>query len=174
MNEILERLQTLKVEDVMNQGVISVRAWQPMEEVAVLYHDREITSAPVVNEQGKCVGILSAADFLLRDASCADQNAPGAKRSACQIIPGTDREPLNISHPSDDTVGNWMTDEVLSISPSSTLEEAAKKMCDQHVHRLVVLDETRNVSGIVSTMDIVAAVVNALDETQLAQGHSID
>jgi len=37
-------------------------------------------------------------------------------------------------------------------------------MCDLHVHRLLVLDETGRLLGVVSSLDIAAAVINAIEE----------
>ena len=57
-----------------------------------------------------------------------------------------------------------MTDAVQSISPEASLAMAAKIMCAQHVHRLVVLDAGQRVSGMISTRDVAATLVNVLDE----------
>ena len=55
-----------------------------------------------------------------------------------------------------------------SIAADASLLEAGRVMCAAHVHRIPVLDGER-VVGIVSTMDIVAAMVNVVDELDTNQ-----
>lgn len=164
MYSAIQRMQSLRVADVMTKNVVHVRAWQPMCEVAALFRSREISAAPVVDEQGRCVGILSATDFLDRDADCEDQRAPGSRRCRCRVSGGLEGGPLHVTSPAEDAVADWMTDAVQSISPEASLATAAKIMCAQHVHRLVVLDQGCRVHGMISTMDVVAALVNVMDE----------
>lgn len=164
MYSAIERLQSLRVADVMTRNVVQVRAWQPMCEVAALFRSRDVSAAPVVDEQGRCVGILSATDFLQRDADCGDTNAPGSQRCSCRVSGGNEDVPLPVTSPAEDAVDDWMTDAVQSVSPETTLSMAARIMCAQHVHRLVVLDKGQRVSGMISTMDMAAAIVNVLDE----------
>jgi CBS domain-containing protein len=57
-----------------------------------------------------------------------------------------------------------MSKRVHSLLPGESLLKAARTMCEQHLHRLPVVDDEGRVVGIISTMDIVAAVVNAVDE----------
>jgi CBS-domain-containing membrane protein len=146
-----------------------VPMWQPMREAAALFRSHDISAAPVVDEHGRCVGVVSATDFLERDADCGDVRAPGSQSYSCRLLGTAADEPLRISSPSEDAVANWMTDAVQSVSPEASLSMAAKIMCAQHVHRLVVLDERHRVCGMLSTMDVAAALVNVLDELHSAR-----
>jgi CBS-domain-containing membrane protein len=47
-------------------------------------------------------------------------------------------------------------------------------MCEQHLHRLPVVSADGRVVGIISTMDVVAALVNAIDEMEAAHFSSPD
>ena len=57
-----------------------------------------------------------------------------------------------------------MSQGVKSVNAHELLLKAAQLMCAKHIHRLPVTGEDRRVVGVISTMDIVAAVLNALDE----------
>jgi CBS domain-containing protein len=150
MNSAIDRLGTLSVSEVMAKAVVSVPQRQPMGEVAALFLAHQISSAPVVDEQGACVGILTATDFLKRDAALSEGNgAPHAVRSAW--VP-------------EDTAETYKSGSVQSISAAAPLLTAAKIMCIQHVHRLPVVDLLGKPVGIISTMDVVAALLNAIDE----------
>ncbi len=47
---------------------------------------------------------------------------------------------------------------------TDTLLAAARLMCEKHVHRLPVLDLDNKLVGLITAMDVVAALVNAMDE----------
>jgi predicted transcriptional regulator len=53
---------------------------------------------------------------------------------------------------------------VQTISEESLILAAARVMCNEGIHRLVVVDEKKHPVGIVSTLDVVAAMVAAIEE----------
>ena len=57
-----------------------------------------------------------------------------------------------------------MTTAVQSITADDPMTEAARRMCAAHVHRLPVLDHNARVIGLVTTLDIVAALLGAIEE----------
>ena len=57
-----------------------------------------------------------------------------------------------------------MSEAVQSIDPGASLLIAARMMCAEHIHRLLVIDDSQQPVGVVSTMDIIAAMVNVVDE----------
>jgi CBS-domain-containing membrane protein len=155
----LERLQTLKVGDVMATSVFQLRPDQSMSKAAQDLAAHEISSAPVVDQEGRCVGILSAADFLKRE------HRAGAAVSSQDLFAG---RTLDAAEPEPDAVARFMSSAVQAISADATMLQAARVMCAQHIHHLPVLRHDRIV-GVISTMDIVAAVVNAVEELTTQQ-----
>jgi CBS domain-containing protein len=63
-------------------------------------------------------------------------------------------------------VAEEMTAGVRSVQPEQTLLTAARIMCEKHVHRLPVLDLDGKPVGLITSMDVVAALVNAIDERE--------
>jgi CBS-domain-containing membrane protein len=61
-------------------------------------------------------------------------------------------------------VRTYMSPSVRSIDADATLIDAARAMCGKHVHRLPVLDARGKVVGLISSLDLVAAVVHAIEE----------
>ena len=150
MSMAIGRLRSLQVRDVMARDVVWVTIRQHMADVAGILSRHELSSAPVVDERGVCVGILSAADCLRRDAAAADAGAaPYRHRPAWTP---------------DDVAGTFMSTGVQTIGASASLLQAARILCAQHVHRLPVVDEHGKPVGMVSTMDVTAALVKALAE----------
>lgn len=152
MNNPMRRLTSLKVSDVMAHKVVTVSPRQPMADVATLFANHEISSAPVIDQRGICVGVLSAFDFVIRDARKTNQAGLAAQRPT--------------DSPAPETVESYMSPKVKFIKGEAPLLQVANAMCTQHVHRLPVVDRDGKPIGVVSTMDIVAAMLNAIDEAQ--------
>jgi len=138
-----QRLRSLRVDDVMNHGVIQVSESATMDDIAEQFLQHDISSAPVVDQNGSCVGMISAPDFMKREA---------------RIAAG------EIASSENDLVGSYMSRGVQSIGPQELMLKAAVIMCATHLHHLPVLDEEQRLIGVISTMDITAALVNAIDE----------
>ena len=150
MNAVIDRLRGLTVRDVMSRSVVWVTKLQHMADVATLLLKHELSTAPVVDENGRCVGMLSATDFLKRDSNASEWgNAAHRPRPAWTP---------------DDVAATYMSSGVQAIAADATLLQAAKVMAAQHVHRLPVVDIGGKPVGIVSTMDVVAALLHALNE----------
>jgi CBS-domain-containing membrane protein len=164
MNSALERLLTLRVADVMTGNVVRIPAHETMAGAARMMHAHDISGAPVVDEEGRCVGMLSGADFVGREqaASIGAESLRGrAEHVLVRKRPG---EPYHISDVPEDLVRNHMATAVQTIRPEASLLEAARTMCTAHIHRLVVLDERVHPIGIVSSLDVAAALVTAMEE----------
>jgi CBS-domain-containing membrane protein len=158
--EALSRLATLTVGDVMNRHVVTVPASQEMQQVARELHRQDVSCAPVVDSAGHCVGIISATDFMRREADDA------ARQGELSRIPG---RAWTLSTDSADAAARFMSHGVQSIAAGQSLLRAARVMCDGHLHRLVVLDEAGRPEGMISTMDVIAALLNSVDEALVTQ-----
>ena len=163
-SDAIERLQSLRVEDVMSRDVQLVSGHQTMEEVATAFRKSHISSAPVINESGRCIGMISASDFLKRDASTCEPHVVVGDVEHHHLAEPTEGESLSIETDNHDAVSQYMTDAVQAVVPQATLLQAARMMSAEHIHHLPVLDEQHQIVGVISTMDVTAALVNAIDE----------
>jgi len=161
MNSAIERLLSLRVADIMRRETVTLSAGETMTDAARRFAQKQISGAPVVNEDRACVGVLSATDFVRREVR--KERAPSTPQSngepfcnpAVLAIPAERR---------DERVDDFMTRDVRSVDANASLIDAARKMCDAHVHRLPVLDAGERVVGIISSLDIVAALIGAVEE----------
>jgi predicted transcriptional regulator len=142
MDETAHRLITLKVKDVMSRDVSSISPNQMLSEVATILMANHISGAPVVDDRGRCVGVLSALDYVKREG---DQQRP--EQSAHDV-----------------KVHEMMSTDFQFIRPEQTMLDAARLMCVKHVHRLPVVAANQLLVGLITSMDITAALVNAIDE----------
>jgi CBS-domain-containing membrane protein len=159
MRGAVERLKSLTVRDVMARDVVSVSANQSLAEAAAVLRGRKVAWAPVVDEAGRCVGVLSATDLLERQR--ADDDALAMQSHGIQRDEG---RPIEIA-PDSQYVSAMMTQAVQSVRPEVAVLMAARMMCAGHIHRLPVLDQHDRPVGVVSTMDVVAAMLGAIEES---------
>ena len=144
MNSAIERLLSLRVADFMCRNVVTVSGAATMEEAAESFLRHKVSGAPVVDERGHCAGVLSATDFVRREVQ-----SPPRRRGNGDLV---------------EAVRTYMSPSVCSIDADATLIDAARGMCGKRVHRLPVLDARGKVVGVISSLDLVAAVVHAIEE----------
>jgi CBS-domain-containing membrane protein len=163
----LDRLTTLTVGDVMTREVQHVSVDQSLDDAAGLMVRHDVSGLPVLNEQGKCVGVLSARDFVRRRHAAG--SGEGDELQEHRVVTGSDDEPLHIVDVCDARVEAAMSPAVQSIDVDARLLDAARRMCMQHVHRMPVLDASGHLLGMLTSTDVVSALVNAVDERKAQQ-----
>jgi CBS-domain-containing membrane protein len=136
-----DRLRSLRVTDAMSPHAFSVRSSQTLADAARTFAQCHITWAPVVDENGRCVGVFSVADLL--------------KHKENATFPRFD---------SDEPIVAYMTGKIFTTTPDALLLDAAATMSDRHVHRLPVVGRDGRLQGVLSTMDVVAALLHAVEE----------
>lgn len=169
MSRTLERLKSLHVADAMTRQVVTVGANETMTSAAKTLADRQVSGAVVVDEADRCVGLLSAHDFVRmeRARAEADPRLP-ASATAHKLVQDRREGPYRVEEVGGDRVRTYMSPAVQTIDSSALLLDAARRMCALHVHRLPVLDASGRAAGIVTSLDLVAAMVHAVDEESLA------
>lgn len=155
----LKRLENLLVVDVMARNLATVPSSATMEEAAALLTKHKVSGAPVIDVEGRCIGVLSAADFLRFDERARRPQGPCCGDDSAAPTGGL---PWN-------SVQRYMTTPVHSISPAAPMMQAAELMCLRHIHRVVVLDADERPVGLVSTLDVVSALLFAIEEDRQEQ-----
>jgi CBS domain-containing protein len=158
MHEMFDRIVSLRVSDVMSRAPLTVDVSAGMSEVSEFLSTNNIHAAPVVDAQGQCVGIITATDFVKRSEVYSHHGD-----AARQML--HDNEGLRVEPKSYELVSDCMTSGIQSISPDMPLIAAARVMVDAHLHVLPVIEHHRPV-GMLSNLDVVAALVNAFEEAK--------
>lgn len=155
------------VSDLMTIDVFAVRPDAGLDIVLDILIERGFGGSPVVEGDGKPIGVLSRTDILgerFRPAPEAIRPGPpvGPDRSGTGCAPGraeTGKGP---------TAADAMTRVAFTLSEDAAISEAANIMVRRGVHRVVVVSEDGRVTGIVTTSDVVRWVAKqapmALDE----------
>jgi CBS domain-containing membrane protein len=153
MQTFTKSLTTLTAEDVMSRNVLVIPHRMSLRAAAGILSKSDISGAPVVDETGRCIGVLSSVDFL--HAAQSDRR-PMLKPSGSCVC--TAWQMVEMDQVPTEEVGDYMSKDPVTASASTTLVELAKMMTDGHIHRIVVVDAKKRPVGIVSSTDIVAAV----------------
>jgi CBS domain-containing protein len=166
MKTAMDRLEALRVADVMRRDVVTVSAQESMQEVAAVLVQHDISGVVVVDDEGKCVGVLSAVDFVKRTSAAtgASRRETGPVQAAA---PADRSRRVNIG--AQDLADSYMSQAVQSVAHDVSLFSAARIMTSAHIHRLPVLDDHGRLLGLLTSMDIVAAMINAYDEFRESQ-----
>ncbi|MFF5477710.1 CBS domain-containing protein [Streptomyces sp. NPDC012935] len=137
-----------KVRDLMNDAVVSVQRGTPFKEIAHLLQEYDITAVPVVDGDDRPVGVVSEADLLhklwdqLEPAGLRESRPDGSEDAAeAGKALATDAEGL-------------MTSPVVCARADWSVVEAARAMAEHKVKRLLVVDETQRLIGVISRSDL--------------------
>lgn len=154
---------TTTVRDVMTTPVFSVTPETPLKEVARLLVTNRISGLPVVDETGQVLGVVSEADFLLKEGGHV-----AARRRQFRRILGDSRAKAAARQAKIGaiTAGEAMTSPAATIGADQTTTAAATIMVDRDINRLPVVEDGRLI-GIVSRADLVRAFVRS--DEQLAE-----
>lgn len=146
--------------DIMTSDVICAREDMTVQQLAHLLKEHRITGAPVVDETGALVGVVSMTDIILKDEIFGEE--PVLDSDYHTQIEIQDDALWNDFAPDDledRRVGDIMSPEAITAQQDAPIEELAGMMCSHRIHRVIILKGDR-LSGIVSTTDILKAVMD--------------
>ena len=144
--------------DVMQSQVLTVSPHDPLHVVQRLFYEESIHGAPVVAEDGRVLGVITATD-VMRAAAEGRERAPAE--------PATFGDDLDLGHGAwgmapedfkerlqDETVADHMTESVVEVAPGDPVAKVALALQQHQVHRVLVV-ENGKLCGIVSTFDLI-------------------
>ncbi len=132
------------VKEVMTTQVVAVRRGAAFKEMAATLRRFRVSALPVVDDEGKVIGVVSEADLLVKEA-LAD---PGVLDGLLHHREVRKAEGL--------TAGDLMTHPAVTIRPEETVEHAARLMYTLRLKRLPVVDAGGGLVGLVSRTDLLA------------------
>lgn len=118
----------MKIKDVMTRAVETVRPDQTLQEAAAKMKSLDVGPMPVT-EGDRLVGMLTDRDIVVR-----------------AVADGRDSRTTKVR--------DAMTSDVVCCKEDDDVKDAASKMKDRQIRRIVVVDAQQRVSGIVSLGDI--------------------
>jgi CBS domain-containing protein len=141
--------------DIMNPQVVTVTENMDLREVAKILVEERITGAPVVDEMGTLVGVISQSDLVEYDLSVEHEltvEAPFYRRPFDDALqPGRG---FRIEDLPADLVKDVMTPYLITVAEDTPIRDVAARMASGGVHRLIVVDTDQQIRGIVSSLDV--------------------
>jgi CBS domain-containing protein len=144
------------VRDVMTTEVVTVEPTTPFKEVVARMLRHRVSALPVVDDQGRVLGVVSEADLLLKE-ECPDPDADLA-------LVWTRRRRAEHDKAAAAVARDLMTVAVVSVGPDATVTEAARLLHRHGVKRLPVVDPAGPLLGIVSRADLLKVFLRPDDE----------
>jgi CBS domain-containing protein len=128
------RLDAVRAADLMTANPMSIRAEATVPEAVAVLTERGFSAAPVIDESGRPIGVVSRADILVHER---ERLRAGA------------RPPLDGT-----LVRDIMTPAVFSVTPHTSAEQVVEQLLTLNVHQLYVVDEDQFLIGVISAHDV--------------------
>ena len=145
----------LKAKDIMTKEVITVKPETTIEELARLLMKRQISGAPVVDDKGKIVGIVTENDLISKNSRL---HIPTILRLFDAYIPlGTSKMESDIRKMAASTVEDICTKEIITVDEEASVEYIATIMTEKRIHILPVVREGKLV-GIIGKKDMIKGI----------------
>ncbi|MEO7294569.1 MAG: CBS domain-containing protein [Candidatus Limnocylindria bacterium] len=126
----------LRVADLMSIDPVTISVDASIEETDELLREHRVSGLPVVDADGRLVGVISLTDLLYL------------------AVPSV--QALIRHHERGIRVGEVMSTPPVTIESTATLREAARLMHEDRLHRLVAVNADGRPIGVISAMDFVA------------------
>jgi CBS domain-containing protein len=142
------------VKEVMTTQVVAVKLGATFKEMAARLRENRVSAFPVIDDDGKVIGVVSEADMLARKVLNADHAG---------MITAT---PHRWEQDKADglTARDLMTHPAITVLPDDSAEQAARLMYTLQVKRLPVIDRGGHLVGIISRADVLAVYDRPDDE----------
>jgi CBS domain-containing protein len=153
---VANRWALIKARDIMRTDVVTVPYSAPLSEVERILSDHRISGAPVTDEAGHIIGVISVRDLIDRYAENPDahpRRGAGFFHLSSEETLDDDFEAFEVPEESEETAADLMTSEVYSVAPDAGLREIAREIVEHKVHRLLVKEKDHYV-GLISTLEI--------------------
>ncbi|MEV6025772.1 CBS domain-containing protein [Streptomyces sp. NPDC052036] len=133
-----------RVEDVMTRAVVAVGRDAPVKDIIGLMDRWKVSALPVLEGEGRVVGVVSEADLLPKEA--VRESDPDRYAEACRLPEAAGAEAM--------TAGELMSSPAITVHPGSSLAQAARIMARRRVKRLPVVNDEGMLEGVVSRADL--------------------
>ena len=147
------------VREVMEADPASVREDAAIEEVVRTLREHELPGVPVVDSDGRCVGIVTEADLVLPDEQ-GDLHLPHYVDlfGGLVFLEPLQRFEERLRKAFASKASDMMTREVDTVGPDTTAADAARKIHDSGHNRLPVVDGDGRLVGVVTRVDLLGAL----------------
>ncbi len=162
----------MKVKDVMETDVITVKPDTSVRDVASLMSQHQLSALPVVDDEGRIIGIVSEKDLIYRLAS--PHLPPHIELLGGIIFLENPFEmKKEIEKMTAVSAKEIMTHQVLTVSPDTDVGEVATLMVEKDINGLPVVEEGK-IIGIVTRHDLLLALSKRAVKVENKENNNIE
>ncbi|MBM4071542.1 MAG: CBS domain-containing protein [Planctomycetes bacterium] len=143
--------------DLMNANPVSIDHDATVREAPALFNNRGFSVAPVIDDAGRPIGVLSSSDILVHDQERTEHLAMGrgVENAPVETDAGERlRFGFHVENVDKTLVSDLMTPAVFSVAPDTPAAKVVSDMLRLHVHHLFVVDAERTLIGVISSLDV--------------------
>lgn len=146
--------------DIMTTDVVCAREDMTAQQLVHLLREHDVTGVPVIDATGTLMGVVSMTDIILQDDIFGEGPVLESDYYSQVDIKGSNiGNDFALEDLEDLRVTEIMSPDVIGASSDTPIEELAGMMYSHRIHRTIIVENGR-VAGIVSTMDILKAVMD--------------
>jgi CBS domain-containing protein len=146
----------------MTPNPLSIQADATVAEAVAFLTDRGFSGAPVIDEAGRPVGVLSRADILAHDretphyVAAVPEYYVGREPDVTPTLASGEKLPdgFQVERPDATRVRDIMTPVVFSVAPEAPAAKVVENLVSLKVHRLFVVDQSGALVGVISALDV--------------------
>lgn len=150
--------QNLTAADLMTSDVLSASPEMGVRELAEFLAENEISGVPVLDDEGRMIGVVSATDIAEKSRPEIDFLVERSDprfyvRSFDDTLDVEEMRNLRIEN-EEMLVRDIMTPRVVTVPAEAPVAEVAREMISGRIHRVFVTDAEGRMIGIVSALDL--------------------
>lgn len=147
-----------RARDVMTTEVVCVRTTTNLRELEKIFLEKSISGAPVVDDEGNLVGVISLTDLVYYHLTRGDRpfHESDFYRSA-EIDKAFAGSGYHIEDYDIGLVGEVMTPVVHTADAETPVEDLARLMTEKGIHRVIITRDEK-VVGLASAMDLLKVI----------------
>jgi predicted transcriptional regulator len=145
-----------KAADIMADNPISLRDNASIREALVLFADKGFSAAPVIDDKGRPVGVISRFDIIVHDREKVEYATPDYyERNSIRTGEGEKLgKGFQVENVDRTRVRDLMTPAVFSVGPDTPAANVINEMLALKVHRMFVVDSSGVLVGVISALDV--------------------
>lgn len=141
--------------ELMTKNPVSINQNASLKEALALFTNKCFTVAPVIDDAGRAVGVLSSSDILVHDREKVEYLAPAKETSPMTTSNGESiGRGFQVENVDTTRVTDLMTPAIFSVTRDTPAPKVISEMLKLHVHHLFVVDHGGTLIGVISPLDI--------------------
>jgi CBS domain-containing protein len=154
--------QRLVAADFMQRDIVTVAPDDTLRDTLALMTENHVTGLPVMDRKSRCIGLITSSDILNYEQDHASEFSQSGTTQffdpETQQWDTVSTSAFALEEFGDVRVQEVMTRDLIWVDRNSLLKNVARRMIDERVHRVLVMDDHANLYGIISAIDVVRVV----------------